>query len=188
MVYAAHRQGRTFLPPRSTAPCARAGKGLPTEIPFPSFQVAVFENRFPSFVEEAPPLPRGFPCPRGGPWGGARWWSTPPPTREASPPSRRRKGSFWPGRGGTGTRPSTPFPGCASSCPLRIGERRWGSPSTTPTARSTPTPSCRPSWSGKARPSGRGPCSLGFSRALGPTWWTRRRASSPSSPLRPLPL
>ncbi len=39
--------------------------GFPTEIPFPSFQVAVFENRFPSFVEEAPPPPEGLPVPAG---------------------------------------------------------------------------------------------------------------------------
>lgn len=45
--------------------CPSREGGFPTEIPFPSFQVAVFENRFPSFVEEAPPPPEGLPVPAG---------------------------------------------------------------------------------------------------------------------------
>ena len=66
VVYAAHRQGRTFLPPKEHCPlCPSREGGFPTEIPFPSFQVAVFENRFPSFVEEAPPPPEGLPVPAG---------------------------------------------------------------------------------------------------------------------------
>lgn len=51
--YAIHRQARTLLPARDHCPLcgARAG-GQPTEIPFPTFEIAVFENRFPAF--EAP--------------------------------------------------------------------------------------------------------------------------------------
>ena len=51
--YAIHRQERTFLPSREHCPLdpTRPG-GPPTEIPFPSFEIAVFENRFPAF--EAP--------------------------------------------------------------------------------------------------------------------------------------
>lgn len=49
VVYAAHRQGRTFLPPRSTAPCARAGKGAsPRRSPSPPF-------RWPSLRTASPP-------------------------------------------------------------------------------------------------------------------------------------
>jgi UDPglucose--hexose-1-phosphate uridylyltransferase len=53
VVYAIHRQERTFLPSREHCPLdpSRAG-GPPTEIPFPSFEIAVFDNRFPAF--EAP--------------------------------------------------------------------------------------------------------------------------------------
>lgn len=56
VVYAIHRQDRTFLPAREhcplcpTRPGGRAGAD--TEIPVPSFEIAVFDNRFPSF--EAP--------------------------------------------------------------------------------------------------------------------------------------
>jgi len=60
--YAIHRQERTFLPPRGHCPLCptRPGgasisdddaspEGEPTEIPFPAFQIAVFDNRFPAF-------------------------------------------------------------------------------------------------------------------------------------------
>ncbi len=50
VVYAIHRQERTFLPPADHCPlCPTAPEGPPTEIPFASFQIAVFENRFPAF-------------------------------------------------------------------------------------------------------------------------------------------
>jgi UDPglucose--hexose-1-phosphate uridylyltransferase len=53
VVYAIHRQDRTFLPSREHCPLdpTRPG-GPPTEIPLPAFQIAVFDNRFPAF--EAP--------------------------------------------------------------------------------------------------------------------------------------
>lgn len=51
--YAIHRQERTFLPPADHCPlCPTRPGGERTEIPFPSFEIAVFENRFPAF--EAP--------------------------------------------------------------------------------------------------------------------------------------
>jgi UDPglucose--hexose-1-phosphate uridylyltransferase len=53
VVYAIHRQGRTFLPPREHCPlCPTRPGGEQTEIPFPAFEIVVFENRFPAF--EAP--------------------------------------------------------------------------------------------------------------------------------------
>ena len=53
VVYAIHRQERTFLPTRDHCPlCATKPGGSETEIPFPAFEIAVFENRFPAF--EAP--------------------------------------------------------------------------------------------------------------------------------------
>jgi UDPglucose--hexose-1-phosphate uridylyltransferase len=53
VVYAIHRQERTFLPSPEHCPLCPSRPGMPqTEIPFPSFEIAVFDNRFPAF--EAP--------------------------------------------------------------------------------------------------------------------------------------
>jgi UDPglucose--hexose-1-phosphate uridylyltransferase len=53
VVYAIHRQERTFLPSREHCPLdPTVPGGPPTEIPFEAFEIAVFENRFPAF--EAP--------------------------------------------------------------------------------------------------------------------------------------
>jgi UDPglucose--hexose-1-phosphate uridylyltransferase len=50
VVYAIHRQDRTFLPDREHCPLDPTEPGGPeTEIPFPSFEIAVFDNRFPAF-------------------------------------------------------------------------------------------------------------------------------------------
>jgi UDPglucose--hexose-1-phosphate uridylyltransferase len=50
VVYAIHRQDRTFLPSREHCPLDPTRPGGPrTEIPFPEFQIAVFDNRFPAF-------------------------------------------------------------------------------------------------------------------------------------------
>jgi UDPglucose--hexose-1-phosphate uridylyltransferase len=55
-MFATHRQDRTFLPPDEFCPlCPTPAGGTPTEIPWPAFDVAVFENRFPSLVEDPPP-------------------------------------------------------------------------------------------------------------------------------------
>ena len=48
--YAIHRQERTFLPSRDHCPlCPTRPGGAHTEIPFPAFEIAVFDNRFPAF-------------------------------------------------------------------------------------------------------------------------------------------
>jgi UDPglucose--hexose-1-phosphate uridylyltransferase len=53
VVYAVDRQERTFLPDAEHCPLCPTRPGGPAiEIPFPSFEIAVFENRFPTF--EAP--------------------------------------------------------------------------------------------------------------------------------------
>ena len=53
VVYAIHRQERTFLPSRDHCPlCPTQPGGPETEIPFPAFEIVVFDNRFPAF--EAP--------------------------------------------------------------------------------------------------------------------------------------
>lgn len=53
------RQGRTFLPPAAHCPlCPTTGAGaFVTELPSASYEIAVFENRFPSFRHDAPEVP-----------------------------------------------------------------------------------------------------------------------------------
>jgi UDPglucose--hexose-1-phosphate uridylyltransferase len=46
---AAHRQGRTHLPPADECPLCPSTGGRTTEIPATDYDVVVFENRFPSF-------------------------------------------------------------------------------------------------------------------------------------------
>ncbi|MGF1470919.1 MAG: galactose-1-phosphate uridylyltransferase [Rubrobacteraceae bacterium] len=50
--YATHRQDRTFHPPPEYCPlCPTKNEDdFPTEVPKPSYQIVVFENKFPSFV------------------------------------------------------------------------------------------------------------------------------------------
>ena len=53
VVYAAQRQERTFLPDTAHCPLCPTRPGGPvTEIPFESYEIVVFDNRFPTF--EAP--------------------------------------------------------------------------------------------------------------------------------------
>ena len=53
VVYAVQRQDRTFLPAEHHCPLCPTRPGQPpTEIPFPSYEIVVFDNLFPSF--EAP--------------------------------------------------------------------------------------------------------------------------------------
>ncbi|HEX3518785.1 MAG TPA: galactose-1-phosphate uridylyltransferase [Solirubrobacteraceae bacterium] len=50
VVYAIHRQDRTFLPAREHCPLDPTRPGGPeTEIPRQTFEIAVFDNRFPAF-------------------------------------------------------------------------------------------------------------------------------------------
>jgi UDPglucose--hexose-1-phosphate uridylyltransferase len=55
VITATHRQDRTFFPPADYNPLAptRPG-GFPTEIPFESYDIVVFENKFPSLRADAP--------------------------------------------------------------------------------------------------------------------------------------
>jgi UDPglucose--hexose-1-phosphate uridylyltransferase len=55
---ASHRNQRTFLPPADQCPLCPTRPGhLPTEIPAGDYDVAVFENRFPSLTSRAQPAP-----------------------------------------------------------------------------------------------------------------------------------
>ena len=54
---AAHRQSRTHLPPADQCPICPTTPANQTEIPAPDYDVAVFENRFPSLGPEADAVP-----------------------------------------------------------------------------------------------------------------------------------
>jgi len=55
VITATHRQDRTFLPPRDFCPlCPTKPGGAPTEISRADFDIAVFENRFPSLRRDPP--------------------------------------------------------------------------------------------------------------------------------------
>ncbi|MCL2553010.1 MAG: galactose-1-phosphate uridylyltransferase [Actinomycetia bacterium] len=47
---ASHRQGRTYHPPADQCPLCPSRDGRLSEIPAPDYEVAVFENRFPSLT------------------------------------------------------------------------------------------------------------------------------------------
>src|SRR3954469_9264427 len=57
VITATHRQDRTFLPPADYCPlCPTKPGGFPTEVPESTYEIAVFENRFPSLRPD-PPAP-----------------------------------------------------------------------------------------------------------------------------------
>ena len=54
VVYAIHRQERTFLPEGGTARLCATGPGASGDRdPFAGFEIVVFDNRFPSFERPA---------------------------------------------------------------------------------------------------------------------------------------
>jgi UDPglucose--hexose-1-phosphate uridylyltransferase len=58
VIYAAHRQDRTFLPSAAANPLApTVDSERPTELPMGDYDVAVFENRFPTLARHAEPAP-----------------------------------------------------------------------------------------------------------------------------------
>ncbi len=55
VITATHRQDRTFLPPADFCPlCPTKKVKFPTEIPADKYEIAVFENKFPSLQQNAP--------------------------------------------------------------------------------------------------------------------------------------
>ena len=65
--YATHRQNRTFLPPKEYSPLAvTRSKDFPTELPAGDYDMAVFENLFPSLTEKAEEAPELFVPTRPG--------------------------------------------------------------------------------------------------------------------------
>jgi UDPglucose--hexose-1-phosphate uridylyltransferase len=65
IIVAGHRQDRTFLPAAGHCPFDPSRPGRLTEIPAPGYEVAVFENRFPSLAAQP-----GGDCAEAGPAGG----------------------------------------------------------------------------------------------------------------------
>lgn len=58
VAYASYRQGRTFMPPPEYNPLAPTRDAAnPTELPAGKYDIAVFENRFPSLTAEARDAP-----------------------------------------------------------------------------------------------------------------------------------
>ncbi|MFT3767007.1 MAG: galactose-1-phosphate uridylyltransferase [Minicystis sp.] len=67
VAYASHRQTRTFLPPASYNPLApSADPARPTEVPAGDWDVAVFENRFPTLTALAHDPPESIVDTRPG--------------------------------------------------------------------------------------------------------------------------
>jgi UDPglucose--hexose-1-phosphate uridylyltransferase len=55
-MFATDRQDRTFLPPADHCPlCPTRDPAAPTEIPESGYEIAVFDNRFPSLLAAPPP-------------------------------------------------------------------------------------------------------------------------------------
>ncbi len=54
VIVASHRQSRTYKPPAHLCPLCPSTPQAPTEIPAGDYDVAVFENRFPSLAPDAP--------------------------------------------------------------------------------------------------------------------------------------
>lgn len=56
VAYATYRQDRTFHPPPEYCPLCptKSEEDFPTEVPRSSYEIVVFENKFPSFVPEPP--------------------------------------------------------------------------------------------------------------------------------------
>jgi UDPglucose--hexose-1-phosphate uridylyltransferase len=61
VAYASHRQGRTFLPPAEFNPLAPTTSAEhPTEVPAGAYDVAVFENLFPTFSHDPGEPPKSI--------------------------------------------------------------------------------------------------------------------------------
>ena len=70
VIIAAQRQERTFLPPPDQCPLDPSAPGRPTEVPTDSYDVVVFENRFPSLRGASTiPGPKTGPAGPAGPGG-----------------------------------------------------------------------------------------------------------------------
>jgi UDPglucose--hexose-1-phosphate uridylyltransferase len=64
VIVASHRQERTHLPPGDACPLCPTSSGNLTEIPASTYDVVVFENRFPSLTSaagESPPTRGAIP-------------------------------------------------------------------------------------------------------------------------------
>ena len=57
IVLAAHRQNRTFMPPADECPLCPSRDGYASEVPSDSYEVVVFDNRFPALSDAVVDVP-----------------------------------------------------------------------------------------------------------------------------------
>ena len=62
VIYASHRQDRSYLPSAQNCPLCPSSKGHLTEIPAADYEVVVFENRFPALSATPAGTPAGTPA------------------------------------------------------------------------------------------------------------------------------
>ena len=157
VAYASHRQNRTFLPPpecnplapsttiRRTRPKCRAGP----------WEVAVFENLFPTLTALAHDPPRRRSSRRGRAAAPARWSSSRRTDRVARRAAARAPRADRSRSGPTATRRSAPATTCSTCSRSRTAASRWASRCIIRTGRSTRIRSCRPSPRASSPSSGR---------------------------------
>jgi UDPglucose--hexose-1-phosphate uridylyltransferase len=64
VAYASHRQNRTFLPPKEYSPLApSSSEDMPTELPEGPYDVAVFENLYPTLMRDPGEPPHDLELP-----------------------------------------------------------------------------------------------------------------------------
>jgi UDPglucose--hexose-1-phosphate uridylyltransferase len=125
VIYASHRQERTFLPPASSDPLAPTrDPGSPTELPAGDYEVAVFENRFPSLVSEAGLAPVVEGAETAAAVGHARLSSS-RRTRAKASANCRRIASLWYWMSGPSAPEPWRGPGWLMCCRSKTAAPRW---------------------------------------------------------------
>ncbi len=153
VAYASHRQNRTFLPPPEYNPLApTTDPENPTEVPAGHWDVAVFENRFPTLTLQAEePAPPSIVDTRPGKGVCEVVVFTQDPKRLAGRAAARPPGADPGGLGRPLPRARRSATTCSTSSRSRTAASRWGSRCTIRTGRSTPTRSSRRSRRGSWR-------------------------------------
>ena len=104
VITATHRQDRTFLPPEDYCPlCPTKPGGFPTEVPAETYDIVVFENKFPSLQREPPEpaVPGSALSPVLPARGVCEVLLYRRTTGSRSPPCRSSASPTWPGCGRT---------------------------------------------------------------------------------------
>lgn len=139
VVIASHRQGRTYRPPADECPLCPSRNGRLSEIPADDYEVAVFENRFPSLTGDPGPEtgePPFVSAPGAGRCEVVCFTSDHDASFADLSPGRPRW-SWTPGPTAPWNWPNSPASSRSSAS--RTAARRSASPSATRTGRSTLT-------------------------------------------------